>query len=202
MYRESMSGTLGLFDHEVWWKVVDAFGLGEAWRQDLSQVGRQPVCELTSAKGTLSFIIDDGVAQMAVNLLPLFQNLVIKCGELGVIVVMRISGDEAIRSGWANERSNPMKRCAVAKGKLSNEIVVLKHFAPIPVSKEDVISVTGAGDSLAGVLCAGLVKDPSAFLDPGRLDKLMHHAQKGAVLSLRSEKAISPQIGDAEDVLR
>ncbi|KAL5495381.1 hypothetical protein ACEPAI_844 [Sanghuangporus weigelae] len=195
MYREANSETRGMINHRVWWEVLHNFNLGSQWRLDLETLAKRPACP-TKEKGDLSFLTRDGIAQMAINLLPFFQNLVIKCGDKGVVVVMRISGEDVINSPWALEHSNPVKGYIVAKGLHGKEIVVLKHFPAIPVEPEEVVSVTGAGDSLAGALCASLVKDPNIFQTPEKLDAAIHHAQRAAVLSLHSVRAISPLLGE------
>ncbi|OCB88300.1 hypothetical protein A7U60_g4502 [Sanghuangporus baumii] len=195
MYREANSETRGMINHRVWWEVLHNFNLGSQWRLDLETLARQPACP-AKGKGDLSFLTRDGIAQMAINILPFFQNLVIKCGDKGVVVVMRISGENAKNSPWALEHSNPVKGYIVAKGLHGKEIVVLKHFPAIPVEPEEVVSVTGAGDSLAGALCASLVKDPTTFQTSEKLDAAVHIAQRAAVLSLHSVRAISPLLGE------
>ena len=49
-----------------------------------------------------TFVPHQGISQMVTNLLPSFLHLVIKCGERGVVIVMRASR----KAGWASERSN------------------------------------------------------------------------------------------------
>ena len=193
--RRYHSETRGMINHRIWWEVLNNFNLGSQWRLDLETLARRPACPVKD-KGDLSFLTRDGIAQMAVNLLPFFQNLVIKCGDKGVVVVMRISGENATGSAWAHELSNPVKGYIVAKGLHGKEIVVLKHFPAIPVEPEEVVSVTGAGDSLAGALCAALVRDPTTFHTPKKLDAAIHLAQRAAVLSLHSVRAISPLLGE------
>lgn len=194
MYEEARSS--GLLENKVWWDIIDGFRLGEEWARDLSQLARMPACpQNRSQKGDLSFIVNDGIAQMAINLLPFFQHLVIKCGERGVVAVMRLSEEDTIHSAWRNERSHPMGRYTVARAHGADGLVVLKHFPAIATDGEQIISVTGAGDSLAGVLCAGIARDRTTFLDPRKLDALMDAAQEAAVLSLKSHRSVSPQLG-------
>lgn len=129
---------------------------------------------------------------MAVNLLPFFGHLVIKCGELGVVVAMRLSGPQAqAASGWARElRSNPRERFVLARG--DGEIVVLKHFPALSVDPGTIVNVTGAGDSLVGAILAGLVRNPVSFEEPRSLDVLINTAQRAAVMTLQSPLAVSP----------
>jgi pseudouridine-5'-phosphate glycosidase/pseudouridine kinase len=53
---------------------------------------------------------------------------------------------------------------------------------------EDVVSVNGAGDTFLGVLVSGLAQGV-------RVDKMINVAQQGAVMSLRSAEAVSPDLG-------
>ena len=165
---------------------------------DLEQLARRPVCPYpNSDKGDLSFLLNEGIAQMAVNLLPFFQHLVIKCGERGIVVVMRISksnvrGDV---NSWGLQRSNPHARTIIANVSDARDAVVLKHFPAVLTKPEEIVSVTGAGDSLVGALSASIVKDGSTFLDPVKLDAAIQLSQKAAVASLHSIRAVSPLLG-------
>jgi len=178
-----------------WWSVVDGLNLGDRWRIDLQELVKLPA-GIAMDKGSLGFLVNDGIAQMAITLLPFFQHLVIKCGERGVVVVMRIPGEAARHSSWLGERSSREKRCIIAKGSKSGDIVVLKHYPAIEIKEEEIINVTGAGDSLVGTLCAGIAMDPTTFKDQAKLDALVHLAQEAAVLSLHSVRAVSPLLGN------
>lgn len=105
-------------------------------------------------------------------------------------MVMRISGEDVGTSRWAQERSNPHGRYVVARGASGKEIVVLRHFPALAVTK--IVNVTGAGDSLAGSVLASLVQNPRAFHHPDTLDNVITSAQQAAVLTLQSINAVSP----------
>lgn len=138
--------------------------------------------------GTLSFLAEDGIAQMAINLLPFFQHLVIKCGERGVIIVMRVSR----QTKWGSEKSNIRERCIVSSGSGNGDVVVLQHFPANPISPESIVNVTGAGDTLVASILASLVQNPRGFEDPGLLKNIVDDAQAAAALTLQSELAVSP----------
>ena len=127
---------------------------------------------------------------MAINLLPFFQHLIIKCGERGVMVVMRISR----QTKWAFERSNVHRRCVVSSGGGDGDIVVLQHFPANHLPPEAIINVTGAGDSLVASVLASLVQNSKGFEDPESLKKIMEDAQAAAALTLGSELAVSPSL--------
>ena len=192
MYEEAVAGKQELTSQSHWWKVVDDMAIGSEFRMDLQQIARLDACMHDRAKGTLSFLVDKGIAQMALHLLPFFQHLIIKCGDRGVITVFRIAGEEASSSPWMHERTNVHKRCVVAKGRGGASVTVLKHYPALVVPSESIVNVTGAGDSFVGTVLATLVHDPAVFQHPESLDGLFSHAQKAAVLTLQSPLAVSP----------
>lgn len=152
-------------------------GLGSEFRMNLEQLARRDVCDKHPDKGTLSFLVEKGYAQMAINLLPFFQHLVIKCGELGIITVFRLPAEEASTSLWVGERSNVRARQVVSRSQ-SGDVVVLKHFPALPLEENDIVNVTGAGDTLVGSILASLIQTPGAFKNPATLDYIIHKAQE------------------------
>ncbi|KAF7320370.1 Indigoidine synthase A-like protein [Mycena kentingensis (nom. inval.)] len=135
--------------------------------------------------GTLDFLLAEGVAQMAIQLTPFFSHILVKCGDKGLLVVLRLTGVNA--QDWLTVRSNQERRLAVAHG--NEEVLVVQHFAPHSV---EVISSTGAGDSLVGALLASLVGDKSPLRDSESLRRLVGKCQQAAALTLQSHQAVSP----------
>jgi len=121
---------------------------------------------------------------MALDLLPFFDNLVIKCGSQGVLTVFRTSAD-----AWKTESDNV--RTVIGNSNLSKDTVVVKHYPPLILDRSPVCD-TGAGDSLVGVLLAELLRSPGLFDVPDDLNVAMEYAQRAAVLSLGSSSPISP----------
>lgn len=77
--------------------------------------------------------------------------------------------------------------------------VLLRHYPALPIRPKDIISTTGAGDSLVGVLLAEesislATTGHSVFRrrDPQRLLEVMTRAQAAAVRSLKSTLAVPP----------
>ena len=65
----------------------------------------------------------------------------------------------------------------------------MRHFPPAEiVPQEEIVSVNGIGDTMLGVLMAGLVKEEA------RLEELIPVAQQGAVRTLKSMAAVSPEV--------
>ncbi|KAH9950400.1 indigoidine synthase A-like protein [Amylocystis lapponica] len=198
MYQEACTGPLGLTSSTRWWSVIDGMALGTEFRMDLEQLGRRSASEHDSSRGTLSFLVEDGIAQMAINLLPFFQHLIIKCGDRGIVVAFRVTGDLAEASPWAQERSNVRARQAIAHGKPGTGTTVLKHFPALTLPQDKIVNVTGAGDSLVGSMIATLLQRPTTFEDPLALDRMITQAQRAAVLTLQSPYAVSPELSTVE----
>ena len=187
LYKFASTDPLELTSNDYWWRTIDNFSIGSEFRFSLEQLARQ---DAGSNGRTLSFLVDQGVAQMAINLLPFFQHLVIKCGDLGVLLAMRFPVDNP--TAWAGERSDARRRQIIAHGK--SEIVVIKHYPAHTIDPQYAVSVTGAGDSLVGAVLAALVQNPSAFSDPESLDDVIELGQSAAVETLRSPLAVSPSL--------
>lgn len=188
LYRSSNTDHWELTSHEYWWRTIDNFSIGTEFRSSLEQLARQ---DARSNDGrTLSFLADQGVVQMAINLLPFFQHLVIKCGDLGVLLAMRFTADNL--TAWAGERSDVSRRQIIAHGK--SEIVVIKHYPAHTIDPQHTVSVTGVGDSLVGAVLAALVQNQSAFNNPESLDGVIELGQSAAVETLRSPLAVSPSL--------
>ncbi|OBZ79738.1 Pseudouridine-5'-phosphate glycosidase [Grifola frondosa] len=199
MYQEASAGSLELTAHQYWWRVIDSMALGSKFRMDLEQLSRRNACDEVSTNGSLSFLLENGVAQMAINLLPFFRHLIIKCGDRGIVIALRVAGDAARKSAWAAESTNIRARQVVAHNKSQQNILVLKHFPAPFVREESIINVTGAGDSLVGSMLATLAQSPVAFEEPSALEKLVAKAQMAAVLTLQSKHAVSPALSTMGD---
>lgn len=190
---------LDLTSHDQWWQVLDGLGLGSKFRTDLDLLSRRYASNHDTSRGNLAFLVEKGVAQMAINLLPFFRHLVIKCGDLGVIVVMRFTGDDAAESSWSTESTNHHRRCVVSHSSTSGDIVVLQHFPAMRLSSDALVNTTGAGDSLVGALLAVLVQSPKAFHSPINLQRAIDIAQHAALLSLQSPLAVSPLLSSLHE---
>lgn len=200
IYRQADSDKYSLFSSASWWSTIDSFGLGEEWRIGLRQLCLRPLqAPNGSSSSSLAFLQEQGLAQMAVQLLPFFQHIILKCGKLGVVVVMRISGIEAKNSPWLEEHTNLVEGQVISKNRDMSEIIVLKHFPGISISDQSIVNVTGAGDSLVGALCAGLSIQPNAMEDPRELSKLIGLGQNAAILSLQSASAVSFKLSEIQN---
>jgi pseudouridine-5'-phosphate glycosidase/pseudouridine kinase len=169
--------------HDHWRRTVDEFSIGLEffWSTD-ENAG-------TNGK-TLSFLAERAIAQEVINLFPFFQHLVIKCGDLGILLAMRFPADK--RTEWARERTDFQRRQVVFHGK--SDLLVLKHYPAHEVDPQSVVSVTGAGDSLVGVILAALTQNASTFDSPELVENVIALAQTAAIQTLQSPWAVSPSL--------
>ncbi|KAF9044596.1 indigoidine synthase A-like protein [Hymenopellis radicata] len=191
MYEAAREEPLDLFSKPLWWTLIDNLALGSEYRMDLEKLARHSVLASNNSKGDLSFLVDKGVVSMAVNLLPFIQHIIIKCGELGVVVVMHVP--EIADSGW--RKSDLGERYIVADGNAGHGLVVA-HFPPHEVGNGMIRNVTGAGDTFVGALLHSLHND-TATSHPS-FTRMIKLAQEAAVLTLQSDRAVSTELPQAK----
>lgn len=140
------------------------------------------------AMATSSALVDQGIPQMAVQLLPFIPTLLTKLGAEGVLLTQLLKvGDERLES--AEAAPFILSRCGNGtEGTLGVGGVYMRLFpAAERVSEEDVVSVNGVGDTFAGTIVAGLARGR-------RVEDVIGVAQRAAVLSLKSAEAVSGEL--------
>jgi sugar/nucleoside kinase (ribokinase family) len=174
----------GLFDSPRWWDVVNHMNLSASGSRDV--LVRRLGVEL----------VEKGVPQMMLQLLPYVPWLVVKLGSKGCLVGMLLGkGDERLGSP-----ESARYILARSEDEKSGEVggVYLRLFPPVEVVKEeDVVSVNGVGDTMLGVLMAGLVNGDGET----RLEDVVEIAQKAAVLTLKSTEAVSSEVKRVQRLL-
>lgn len=162
----------GLMEKEQWWKAVDAMGIP-------SSGARDRFVQLTNAK-----MADEGIPVQAIQLLPFIPIILTKLGSAGILHTELLKPDDP---RLTDPLSAPyiLSRCANGTTEVGG--VYMRLFPAAEVVK-NVVSVNGVGDTFLGVLVAGLASGL-------RLDEeLINTAQQGAVLTLRSKQAVSPEL--------
>lgn len=169
----------GLFESEAWWTVIDAFGLSSAGSRD-------------KFSGVLGpDLVDQGVPQQIIQLLPFVPNIITKLGSRGSLLSMVLRRDD---ERLTDPASAPyiLSRSKYQSGEVGG--IYMRLFPPAEIVKqEDIVSVNGVGDTLLGVIIAGIVADTKAGKLP-RLERVLPIAQKAAVLTLQSSQAVAPSI--------
>lgn len=166
-----------LFERDDWQQIVDAMGLSSAESHD------RLVATINAE------LVDESLPQQIIQLLPFMPSIATKLGRKGVLLTQLLSlGDDRLASPafapYILGRSNDPDRKAVMGG------VYIRLFrAAEQVPEDEIQSVNGVGDTFLGVLIAGLVrKNPKELVD------LIDIAQRGSVMTLKCNEAVSPKI--------
>jgi pseudouridine-5'-phosphate glycosidase/pseudouridine kinase len=170
----------GVFDRGDWWEIIDALGIPHSGAR--TQL----------ALATTSELVDQGIPQQSIQLLPFIPSICTKLGSQGVLLTQLIpANDKRLSSG--EYAPYILSQCANGtEDTLGVGGVYMRLFPPIEeVKAEDIVSVNGVGDTFAGTLVAGLAsRGPAA-----RVEDLIDFAQRAAVLTLKSKESVSPGLG-------
>jgi pseudouridine-5'-phosphate glycosidase/pseudouridine kinase len=165
----------GYFDTEAHWLSVDSLGIPS------SGIATQ----LNYLCGPE--LVEQGIPQMAIRLLPYIPILAITLGERGVLLVRR---------ALTPRGSSSPKEYMVSEGNGVHGGVSIRLYSPAQ-RVDKVISVNGAGDTFLGALVAHdtITARQGQTYRPIRSASVLF-AQECARLSLMSEEAVSPGIAD------
>ena len=162
-----------MFESESWWNVIDSFGLSGSSSRD----------RLSALVG--NGLVEQGIPQQCIQLLPFIPNLVMKLGGKGCLVASLLKrGDDRLR----NPEYAPY---IIARSQTEHSHIGGVQMRLIPpsrkISQSEIISVNGIGDTMLGVIIAGLVRGHN-------LEHIIPIAQDAAVLTLQSSEAVSPKV--------
>jgi pseudouridine-5'-phosphate glycosidase/pseudouridine kinase len=166
----------GYLESMEWFQVVDWFGMRGA---------RERFVYLTNAALT-----DSGVPVQTVQLLPYIPTIITKLGADGVLLT-ELLGKEDPRLTDPDSEEYILTRCHSPNSPVGG---IYMRLYPAAEKITDVVSVNGVGDTFLGVMISGLAQG-------GKVEKLVDVAQKGAVHTLRSAEAVSPNLGQIEEEL-
>ena len=140
-------------------------------------MARLPASRHPKTTGTLSFPTDEGIAQVAINLLLFFRYSIIKCGF----------------HAWPSRHPRGTTSTNSASHPVAAEAAYRRvaTFSSNHLLPESIFNVTGAGDTLVASILASFVQNPRGFEDLESL-KTVGDAQAAAALTLESEFAICP----------
>ncbi|KIW24475.1 uncharacterized protein PV07_10186 [Cladophialophora immunda] len=170
-----------MFESEQWWKAIDGLGLSGSGSRDrlISVAGHE--------------LVEHGIPQQCIQLLPFIPNLVTKLGHRGCLLACLLRpGDPRL--------TRPENAPYVLSRNLSHDSEIgglyMRLIPPfIEVEQDEIVSVNGIGDTMLGVIIAGLAKGRA-------LEEVLPIAQEAAVLTLKSAEAVSPHVRQVQARLR
>ena len=156
----------GLLDSDNWWHVIDTMGIPS------SASTRERLASLTSTA-----LVDQGIPQQTIQLLPLIPCILTTLGANGVLLT------QLLRPTDPRLTSPEAAPYILSRGSTSPDSVVggiyMRHFPPAAVLHQgDISSVNGAGDTFLGALVAGLARG-------GQVEDLVPVAQEASLKVLR-----------------
>ena len=172
----------GAFDRADWWERVENMGLPNSGSQD----------KLTSL--TSSAFVEQGLPQQSLRLLPFIPCILTTLGEKGLLMTRLLQPeDDLLRSPEAA----PYILTRSVDGNPVVGGVYMRLFNPAEqISPDYIASVNGAGDTLTGVIIAGLASN-----NPKPLHDIIGIAQKASVMTLKSADGVSPTIASLRSAL-
>ncbi|PYH90664.1 hypothetical protein BO71DRAFT_401994 [Aspergillus ellipticus CBS 707.79] len=163
----------GLFDSEGWWHVIDAMGMSASGSRDR-------LVAMTSGS-----LVDAGIPQQSIQLLPFLPCVMTKLGSEGVLLT------QLLRPGDARLTSPDSAPYILSRASPDNEVVggvYLRLFPPAAVLGDaDIVSVNGAGDTLLGAVVTGLARGRT-------MEEVIPGAQEASLLTLQHAGGVSREI--------
>ena len=160
-----------------WWRIVDSLGISSAG-------ARSRFVSITNSELT-----DLGVPLQSVQLLPFFPTIITKLGADGLLITELMKGGDPRLTDPAHAPFILSRSSSDSTDELQIGGVYMRLF-PSVEKVDDVVSVNGVGDTLLGVLVAGLAKGIPLDRD------LINLAQEGAVMTLRSTNSVSARVSE------
>ncbi|KAL6707811.1 hypothetical protein ACN47E_003711 [Coniothyrium glycines] len=163
------------FSSTQWFSVIDAMGIPSSGAR----------VSLTLATNT--HIVDRGIPQQAIKLLPFFPTILTKLGPEGVLLTKLLTTD-APELFDDSERQFVIARSQIAENKAEVGGLYVRLFPTERVlPPEEVVSVNGIGDTFCGALAVGLAKGR-------KVQHVIDFAQRAAGLSLKSRESVSAEL--------
>ncbi|CAG8303262.1 unnamed protein product [Penicillium nalgiovense] len=176
--RESL-----LFESAEWWDIINSM--------NMSPTGsRERLIAMTSLS-----LVDEGLPQQTVQLLPFIPCIVTKLGGAGALLTQLLPpGDPRL----TDPESAPY---ILARASPGSDVpfggVYMRLFSPATIlGDQDIVSVNAAGDTLLGVVVAGLAKEPSV-----RIEDVIPIAQEASRKTLASAGGVSKKLVELRGLL-
>ena len=165
----------GAFDREDWWKIIDSIGLPSSGSRDRFMA-------LTNSQ-----LVDQGVPQQNIRLLPFLPCILTTLGEQGVLLTQLLRPNDDLLT--SPESAPYILSRSVDGNKIVGGVYMRLFPSAEKVLEDEIVSVNGVGDTFLGVIIAGLSKET-----PKELFHLVDVAQRASIMTLKSKESVSPQI--------
>lgn len=126
------------------WEFVNALNLGAEWRSSVDRLAN---------RASAAWMLDQGVVTKMIACLPWVGSFWLK-GGAGGLLRLRLERDKPTPHDYTIAHRVP----APIPG-TSGQWLCLTYHAPPMITPEEIVSTTGAGDTLAGSLIAGISLD-------------------------------------------
>ncbi|KAK6907109.1 hypothetical protein I203_101098 [Kwoniella mangroviensis CBS 8507] len=168
----NLVGTLSERSEEIEsrsWEYINSLNLGYEWRGEVDNWLSKP---------DRQWIKEQGIIPKMIRLLPFISSFWLKVSSKGLIHLELASSPTRVtpHSGDGIVYNLDSK---IHQGKY----LVLKHYLPPDIAQDEIVSTTGAGDTLVGGLVAGLV---NGMEDEDWVGKALEGVKK----SLKSRRAV------------
>lgn len=182
-------------DYDEWFPALDSLGINSQFREKLAvQANKHDVLKL---------LLEKGVVQQCLQLVPYIPNIAVKLGKKGVVLV-KLSTDVDSYKSIPTTSPHAPAFIYTSQGQVVEDQrvgVVIEYF-PIPPENENlkVVNVTGAGDTFLGVLSSYISKNDWLGSEVKNIEQewamweSFYNAQVASGLSIQSHEAISPHI--------
>lgn len=170
---------IDLFDADAWFPIIDAMGITP------STTSRERLTSLTS-----THLVDAGIPQKSIHLLPFIPCIVTKLGATGALLTQFLMPRDP---RLTEPESAPY---ILSRGAPASELVGGVYMRLFPAARTleagDVVSVNAAGDTLLGVLVSGLARGR-------RVEDVVAVAQEASLRTLISVGGVSENLGGLLD---
>lgn len=167
----SAASKSGLFERQDWWQVINNLGIPSTGARVL----------FVQAVG--ADLVDQGLPQQSIQLLPFIPTILTKLGPKGVLVTMLLAADDA-RLSDPDVAPYVLARSGNSE---SGEVggVYMRLFPPGRVLGDgEVASVNGVGDTFLGALVTGMMASGKG------VENVVPFAQSAASETLKSEQSV------------
>jgi pseudouridine-5'-phosphate glycosidase/pseudouridine kinase len=149
------------------WEYISSLNLTSEWRAKVEALSHRPGLGL-------EWITREGIVQKAVGCLPWVTSLWIKAGMRGLLHLRITTVKPEPASSDISQR---------LEGMHEGKYLALTHYPAVEVPEGEVVSTTGAGDTLVGGLVAGLLSREEETV-------WVQRAMERVTRTLRSRRAV------------